>query len=82
MDRWDVVNYIRALQGKAAGINFGTGPLAPAGVTGEMLPGATRLGPSRNIAPVLPALSPTAAPLRAAEQHETKPDSGKSGEDL
>ena len=81
MDRWDVVNYIRALQGKAQGIAFGTGPLAPPGVTGEMLPGKTRLGPSRFIPPVMPALSPTAAPLHTAEPAATKPDSVKSGDD-
>lgn len=82
MDRWDVVNYIRALQGKAEGFAFGTGPLAPAGVTGDMLPGATRLGPTRHIAPVMPTLSPTAAPLHTAEPASEKPDSVKSGEDL
>jgi mono/diheme cytochrome c family protein len=42
MDRWDVVNYVRGLQ---AG-TVATGPLAPPGVTGDALPGATRLGPT------------------------------------
>ncbi|MBV6523013.1 MAG: hypothetical protein MNPFHGCM_03180 [Gemmatimonadaceae bacterium] len=83
MDRWDVVNYIRALQGKApAGTAFGTGPLAPAGVTGDMVPGPSRIGPSRLLPPVLPALSPTAAPLDTAEPEPVKADSVKSGEDL
>ncbi|MBL8983683.1 MAG: cytochrome c [Gemmatimonadetes bacterium] len=47
MDRWDVVNYVRALQGQAAGVAFETGPLALPGVTGDKVPGATRLGPNR-----------------------------------
>ncbi len=80
MDRWDVVNYIRALQGKAANVTFQVGPLAPPGVTGAMLPGATRLGPSRGLSPVLPELSPTAAPLRVHEEAQSKADSAKSGE--
>jgi hypothetical protein len=79
MDRWDVVNYIRALQGKAEGMTFLTGPMAPPGVTGDMLPGASRLGPSRGIKPVLPALSPTAAPLHTAEPQAAKPDTAAAG---
>jgi mono/diheme cytochrome c family protein len=46
-DRWDVVNYLRALQGQVAGVAFETGPLAMPGVTGDKLPGASRLGPNR-----------------------------------
>lgn len=45
-DRWDVVNYLRALQG-LAGRTVPTGPLAAPGVTGDMLPGATRSAPTR-----------------------------------
>ena len=45
-DRWDVVNYIRGLQG-AGGQQVQTGPLAAPGVTGDMLPGATRTAPTR-----------------------------------
>ncbi|MGK2962748.1 MAG: c-type cytochrome [Gemmatimonadaceae bacterium] len=45
-DRWDVVNYIRGLQG-TAGRQVETGPLAAPGVTGAMLPGASRTGPTR-----------------------------------
>ena len=43
-DRWDVVNYLRALQG---GGQVETGPLAAPGVTGDKLPGATRTAPTR-----------------------------------
>lgn len=46
-DRWDVVNYVRALQGTVTGAAFEVGPLAMPGVTGDKLPGATRLGPNR-----------------------------------
>ena len=44
MDRWDVVNYVRALPGGGAGE---VGPLAAPGVTGDKLPGPTRIGPTR-----------------------------------
>lgn len=44
MDRWDVVNYVRALQGGGA---VEVGPLAAPGVTGDKVPGATRRGPTR-----------------------------------
>jgi mono/diheme cytochrome c family protein len=43
-DRWDVVNYLRALQ---SGGPVDKGPLAAPGVTGDKLPGATVLGPTR-----------------------------------
>jgi len=46
MDRWDVVNYVRGLQGMA-GHAVPTGALAPPGVTGKMVPGFTRMGPTR-----------------------------------
>ena len=45
-DRWDVVNYLRGLQGMA-GQPVPTGPLAAPGVTGDKLPGATRTAPTR-----------------------------------
>ena len=48
MDRWDVVNYLRGLQG-SLGRQVAVGPLAAPGVTGKMLPGATRLGPTRPV---------------------------------
>jgi len=45
-DRWDVVNYLRGLQGMV-GRTVETGPLAPPGVTGKMVPGFTEMGPTR-----------------------------------
>ena len=48
MDRWDVVNYVRGLQGRL-GRAVPTGPLAAPGVGGDALPGATRMGPTRPV---------------------------------
>lgn len=45
LDRWDVVNYLRALQG-VNGKTVVVGPLAAPGVTGDKVPGFTRLGPT------------------------------------
>ncbi|HUF65470.1 MAG TPA: cytochrome c [Gemmatimonadaceae bacterium] len=45
LDRWDVVNYLRALQSATPGV--ATGAIAEPGVTGTALPGATRLAPTR-----------------------------------
>jgi mono/diheme cytochrome c family protein len=46
MDRWDVVNYVRALQG-VNGKTVVVGPLAAPGVTGDKVPGVTEMGPTR-----------------------------------
>jgi mono/diheme cytochrome c family protein len=46
MDRWDVINYLRALQG-VSGKAVVVGPLAAPGVTGDKVPGATQLGPNQ-----------------------------------
>jgi mono/diheme cytochrome c family protein len=43
MDRWDVVNYLRGLQGKYA---VDASPVGRPGETGDKLPGFTRLGPT------------------------------------
>jgi mono/diheme cytochrome c family protein len=45
MDRWDVVNYLRGLQG-VGGRTVEVGPLAAPGVTGDKVPGPTRMGPN------------------------------------
>ena len=52
-DRWDVVNYLRALQGVRGGA-VAVGPLAAPGVTGDKLPGATQMGPTRQAPFVAP----------------------------
>ena len=46
-DRWDVVNYIRAMQGKVPGITADTTPPGRPGETGDKLPGYTEMGPTR-----------------------------------
>jgi hypothetical protein len=69
MDRWDVVNYLRALQG-VSGKTVVVGPLAPPGVTGDKVPGATRLGPNQpapfyNPRTLLPGGAETPTPASA-----------------
>jgi mono/diheme cytochrome c family protein len=46
MDRWDVVNYIRGLQGRL-GQTVPTGPVGTPGETGDKVPGPTNTGPTR-----------------------------------
>jgi mono/diheme cytochrome c family protein len=47
MDRWDVVNYVRGLQGRL-GAAVPTGPVGQPGETGTKLPGMTRMAPTRS----------------------------------
>jgi mono/diheme cytochrome c family protein len=46
MDRWDVVNYVRGLQGRLAG-PVPTGPVGVPGETGDKVPGVTITAPTR-----------------------------------
>ena len=46
-DRWDVVNYVRALQGKIPGVVADTSPAGYPGENGRMVPGYTRTAPTR-----------------------------------
>lgn len=46
LDRWDVVNYLRALQ---SGAQVAAGEIAAPGVTGRALPGVTRTAPTRSV---------------------------------
>lgn len=76
-DRWDVVNYVRALQGLAGGAEFATGPVALPGVAGDKVPGATRIGPNRAVPHVPPTLIGTPGATRpAAEQHDNASSPG------
>ena len=70
MDRWDVVNYIRAVQGKIAGVVADTTPAGLPGETGDKLPGFTRIGPTRSVPFVRPVL--TAMPKAGAGQTKTE----------
>lgn len=63
-DRWDVVNYVRALQGALPGIVADTTPAGLPGETGNKLPGHTRLGPTRPSVYAHPTV--TASPKVAA----------------
>ena len=60
LDRWDVVNYVRGLQG-AGGRTVAIGPLAAPGVTGDKLPGPSQMGPTK------PA--PFSSPRRGVTAH-------------
>jgi hypothetical protein len=44
LDRWDVVNYVRGLQGRYA---VATGPVGLPGETGDKVPGPSQTGPTR-----------------------------------
>ena len=55
-DRWDVVNYLRGLQG-STGKAVATGPLAAPGVTGDKLPGFTKTAPTRPAPFVKPGMT-------------------------
>jgi mono/diheme cytochrome c family protein len=84
MDRWDVVNYLRALQG-VNGKTVPVGPLAAPGVTGDKLPGPTRLGPtvpapyfkphSDAGAPAQPGTAPVDSPAAHGAPPRATPDS-------
>lgn len=76
-DRWDVVNYVRALQGMVSGVPFATGPLAMPGVNGDKVPGYTELGPNRWVPHVAPTLIGT--PGVTARPTEAKPAEGATG---
>lgn len=68
LDRWDVVNYVRALQGRG-GITAPTGPVAEPGVTGEAVPGYSRTGPTQ----------PVPHTIGAFEMLRQRPEGGEVG---
>lgn len=81
MDRWDVVNYLRALQGKIPGVVADTSPAGYPGENGRAVPGYTRTGPTRpapyrpqDVAAWMSEGEDTAAPSAAVQP----PDSTKS----
>ncbi len=97
MDRWDVVNYVRALQG-VNGKTVPIGPVAAPGVTGDKVPGATEMGPTRPApyfnprgeltgaapsAPPSPATAPSLAPspLSTDSAARSRPDSVRARTD-
>jgi mono/diheme cytochrome c family protein len=66
-DRWDIVNYVRALQGKLPGVTVATGPLGKPGETGTTLPGVTQMGPTRPAPYYRQVGSSAMAPLDSAQ---------------
>ncbi len=73
-ERWDVVNYLRGLQGMI-GRTVPAGPLAAPGVTGDKVPGFTMTAPTKPSPFMKPGalMSPSAAPATATA---TTADSG------
>ncbi len=63
-DRWDVVNYLRALQG---GGSVAVGPLAAPGVTGDKIPGPSVLGPQKPAPFYAPSRGLRPAPATAVD---------------
>jgi mono/diheme cytochrome c family protein len=69
-DRWDVINYLRGLQGKYP---VTVGPVGRPGETGDKLPGFTRLGPTVPAKYFHPAsVSPAAPAATEAKKTENK----------
>ncbi len=66
-DRWDVVNYIRGLQGLLPGVTVPTGPVGKPGETGTTLPGVTQMGPTRAAPYYKPIGSQAGVPLDSAQ---------------
>jgi mono/diheme cytochrome c family protein len=72
-DRWDVINYVRGLQGKYP---VTVGPVGRPGETGDKLPGVTRLGPTvpaKYFHPVIIAHAPVAGAGAEVKPTEIKP---------
>ena len=80
--RWDVVNYLRGLQGLLTGRTVEVGPIAAPGVTGAALPGATLEAPQTWIRPVMPNVKLTPrAPGAAPGEHAPPPAAGQAPRD-
>jgi mono/diheme cytochrome c family protein len=74
MDRWDIVNYLRSIQGKGT-IAADTSHGRP-GETGALVPGASRMGPTRPVPYYHPAPSLRADTTRAAPADSAKKPEG------
>jgi len=70
-DRWDIINYIRALQGKFPGVTVPTGPVGKPGETGTTLPGVTQMGPTRPAPYYKQVGSQAMMPLDSAQHADT-----------
>jgi hypothetical protein len=72
-DRWDVVNYVRALQGKYAGRTIATGPIGYPGQQGFTIPTYTKTAPTRPSPMWRPSTTASVAPKAAGELTTSKP---------
>jgi len=72
-DRWDVVNYVRALQGKYPGRTIATGPIGYPGQQGFTIPTYTKTAPTRPSPMWRPSTTPSVAPKAAGELTTAKP---------
>jgi mono/diheme cytochrome c family protein len=76
-DRWHIVNYVRALQGKLpSDIVAKTGAVGRPGDTGPTWPGYSELAPNRSIPFVKPVYVPSPGTGAAAEHGTTKSEGG------
>jgi mono/diheme cytochrome c family protein len=74
MDRWDIVNYVRALQGKIPN-TVGIGPYGVPGQNGATVPGPTRDAPTRPA----PMWRPTATAVQGGVPVQGTPSDSASG---
>jgi mono/diheme cytochrome c family protein len=77
-DRWDVVNYVRGLQGKL-NVTVATGPLGKPGETGDKLPGVTLTAPTRPAPYFVHAGSQAGRPLDALQHAKTAAPADTTG---
>ena len=59
-DRWDLINYLRAIQSGAAGVQVG--PVGRPGETGPLVPGPSMTAPTRPAPHYRPAQPPATSP--------------------
>ncbi|MDE3129217.1 MAG: cytochrome c [Gemmatimonadota bacterium] len=78
-DRWDIVNYVRALQGKIPGVTVATGPIGKPGETGATLPGVTQMGPTRPAPYYHQVGSQAMVPLDSNQHGMASPDTTQTG---
>jgi mono/diheme cytochrome c family protein len=71
-DRWDVVNYVRGLQGKYPNRTIATGPLGYPGQAGFTIPTYTKTAPTRPAPMWRPTRTETATPHPAGELSSEK----------
>ena len=72
-DRWDVVNYVRGLQGKFPGRTIATGPIGYPGQQGFTIPTYTKTAPTRPAPMWRPSTPISVAPKAAGELTSAKP---------